>query len=184
MDLDVEDNVTSLKDSAGQYKVVKFLNFLRSDLGPDKNISLTLRGQDNAGGGSIVTWAPLCAPFVNTYNFMEYDMWVPQNASTASQIKADILAYIAAGIPKEKIVIGLMPGLSNSGRMNTTIADCQAIVNFVKSMGLAGVMMWDANRDMAGAANPDGTGCKADKFTHCLESLLFGDEFNNKAKNS
>ena len=186
VDLDIEDNVTSLKDSTGQYKVVKFLNYLRSDLGPDKNISLTLRGQDNAGGGSISTWGPLCKSYVNTYNFMEYDMWVPQGTSTADQIKADIKAYIACGIPPEKIVIGLMPGLSNGGRMNTTIADCQAIVAFVKSMGLAGVMMWDANRDIAGNSVPDGTGCASNKFTQSLEALLFGNnnnDYNTKAKN-
>lgn len=51
------------------------------------------------------------------------------------------------GVPREKIVWGLMPGYHDAANEYTSIDDAKNATYWAKEWGLAGVMTWDINRD-------------------------------------
>lgn len=92
---------------------------------------------------------------INAVNFMEYDIWVGEKGFV-EQIKEDIdKFYIHAwDIDPSKIVIGLMPG-KDDGKNHIRPEDAKELTEWAKKMKLQGIMIWDANRDYAGADNYD-----------------------------
>lgn len=135
VDLDIEDGINA---SSG---VVSFFKNLREDLGDTKTISLTVPGQDWAAQ----SWITACEPYVDCFNFMEYYLWLGSD-SLVDRIQSDVDTYINQWkIPPSKIQLGLMPGQSASN--NLTLDDAKELAQWAQSKGLAGLMMWDANRD-------------------------------------
>ena len=53
------------------------------------------------------------------------------------------------GVSPEKIILGLMPGLDDTGK-NMSLQDALNLTSFAISKGLTGVMTWDANNDARG----------------------------------
>lgn len=158
VDLDIEDHQT---DSTS---VVEFMKNLNQDLGSTE-ISLTVPGQD----WGAKNWITACAPYVTKLNFMEYDIWIPEGGSVVNRIEEDINTYINDwGIPANKIQLGLMPGKDDVNH-NLSLQDAKELGNWAVKKGLAGVMIWDINRDEAGI---DGQESLA--YTNALEKILEG----------
>ena len=110
-------------------------------------ISLTIPAQ-----GWNTYWQDLAinaAPIVDVINFMEYDLWL--GTDYVAQIKSDIQDYYIGqwGIPSNKICMGLMPGVDDKGA-DLTLAMTQDLTTWAKTQNLAGIMLWDMNRDYAG----------------------------------
>ena len=53
------------------------------------------------------------------------------------------------GVSPEKIILGLMPGLDDTGK-NMSLQDALNLTSFAVSKELAGVMTWDADNDAIG----------------------------------
>lgn len=159
VDLDIEDGQSTTSG------VVQFIQILRTDLDSSKTITLTVPGQD----WTAKDWIVAASQYVDSVNFMEYDIWVPGGGTEVSQIEQDINTYINDwGIPAGKIHLGLMPGPDDQGR-TLSIADAQALAQFAISKNLGGVMIWDLNRDFTGAG---GQGSLA--YTTAIEQILWG----------
>lgn len=147
-DLDIEEQQS---DKSFANKVLAVIQGIRSTL-PKTMMTLTIPGQ-----GWNTYWQPLAIgayTYVDAINFMEYDLWVGSDYVT--QIKSDITDYYinAWGIPSGKIVMGLMPGTDDQSRP-MTLDMTNTLVAFAKSQNLAGVMIWDMNRDFQGlGGNP------------------------------
>jgi chitinase len=160
VDLDIEDPQSM---SSG---VVPFIQALAKDM-PDKEISLTVPGQD----WGAQDWITACAPSVTAINFMEYDIWqgqgAPKGQVNVAQVESDISTYVNEwGIPAGKIHLGLMPGSDDMGA-HLTLAQAQQLTEFAKQQGLGGVMIWDANRDFQGL---EGNSSLA--YTTAIEEIL------------
>lgn len=164
VDLDIEDRPSG--DYADDMPI--FMEHLRNDLGDEKIITLTVPGQD----WGEETWIKSCMPYINTFNFMEYDIWVDSSKTEVEQIKSDIEEYINQwGIPPDKIQLGVMPGTDDMGR-NMNVDDVADLVKWAKSMGLAGMMTWDLNRDYEAK-----DGASSMYFSNTIEYLMgFGSE--------
>ena len=72
---------------------------------------------------------------------MAYDVY------TGYTYTSDVAALISAGVPANKICVGLMPGTDDLG-VFTSLSDVVSTGNYVLTNGLAGVMFWDLNRDL------------------------------------
>lgn len=130
---------------------------------PNTDLTLTVPGQP--WGQYWVELIQKSVADVDHVNFMEYDIWIdttgqgtggPKTYST--QIQWDINYYISnLGIPPHKIELGLMPGFDDIGN-KLTVSDAVALAKWAQSIGLAGVMTWDLNRDYAGL---EGAGSEA-----------------------
>ena len=59
----------------------------------------------------------------------------------------DFESFESIGVDKSQIVWGIMPGWNDSSNEFTHISDAKDAGNYVASNGLAGVVMWDINRD-------------------------------------
>jgi hypothetical protein len=90
---------------------------------------------------------------INVWQPMEYDLWISPENNYNLQIISDVLFYIANwNVPPNKIVLGLMPGVDDMGRI-LSLLDAQTMAGFAKTQKLAGLMIWDANNDGAGINN-------------------------------
>lgn len=152
IDFDIEDRgvAADFPDLASS-----LIKAIRQEL-PNTDITLTVPGQP---WGQY--WVPLIQKSVedvNHINFMEYDIWIDTSGdgtggtlkTYAAQIQWDINYYISnLGIPANKIELGLMPGMDDIGN-NLTLNDAVNLAKWAQSIGLAGVMTWDLNRDYAG----------------------------------
>jgi len=78
--------------------------------------------------------------YLNTISMMAYDAYTGYNYQT------DVQALLNMGVPASKIVVGLMPGKDDIGKM-TSLADITAAGQFVLQKGLGGLMFWDLDRD-------------------------------------
>ncbi|MGB8468403.1 MAG: cellulose binding domain-containing protein [Candidatus Babeliales bacterium] len=78
--------------------------------------------------------------YLNQINLMCYD------AGSSYSYQSDISALIAMGIPASIIVVGLMPGADDEGKV-TSVANIQTAADYIISQNLAGIMFWDLNRD-------------------------------------
>lgn len=143
-DLDIEEpNSDELQQKT--FSLIKSLRVLNSD----KIITLTVPGQ---GWNSY--WKPLSIEayrYLDYINFMEYYIKVNPNITFDEQIKTDIKDYYINqwNIPKDKICLGIMPGKSSAENVLTLdIAD--SLSSWANNESLAGVMLWDMNRDYCG----------------------------------
>ena len=59
----------------------------------------------------------------------------------------DFAELISLGVPKDKIVWGIMPGRHDAMSEYTTVDDAVKTAKYVMENGLGGVMYWDVNRD-------------------------------------
>ncbi|MCH9609680.1 MAG: hypothetical protein S4CHLAM45_00690 [Chlamydiales bacterium] len=73
-------------------------------------------------------------------NIMAYD------AYSGYSYKDDAKGLYDLGVPRDKIVIGLMPGLDDIGEM-TSLKQVKEAAEYVVKEGLGGIMIWDLNRD-------------------------------------
>ena len=156
LDLDIED-------APNPQDEIAFIHSLRTDLGPDKSISLTIPGQDSYVYTNIL---PFVKGDVTQFNIMEYDIWPGSNY--VDQIKADIQSLIASGVDPSQINLGLMPGKDDMGH-DLSVSDAANLAAFAKSDGLVGVFIWDADRDYQGI---DGNPSNA--YTDAIEQSFQG----------
>lgn len=98
-------------------------------------------------------------------NVMDYDgyAWVPPDhpacrwSSTATDsCYEDVMQSFAAIYPKNKLVMGLLIGAADDGKIITP-ADAATFSAWVKANGYRGVMIWDVNHDGAYAGVATGT---------------------------
>ncbi len=158
IDLDIEDG------NFDAQKAIDFIHDLRKDM-PDKLISLTVPGQ--AGVPPFSTLIPGVKNDVDTFNFMEYDIWPGDDF--VDQIEKDIQQYMSMwGISSKQIHLGLMPGKDDMGHQLSP-EDAMKLAKWAKSQNLGGVMIWDLNRD-----SEDISGQGSMIYTHDIEDILFG----------
>lgn len=143
-DLDIEE---PNKDGL-QQKAFSLIKSLRA-LNPDKILTLTVPGQ---GWNSY--WKPLSIEaysYLDYINFMEYYITVSPNITFDEQIKADIKDYYINqwNIPSNKICLGIMPGKSSAENI-LTLDMANSLSLWAANESLAGVMLWDMNRDYSG----------------------------------
>jgi len=134
VDFDFED-----RNSNGDLQV-GVITSLRSSL-PDKLLTLTVPAISHSYEPSRQVIASTTS-LISALNVMAYDTyWKDYNAS------ADFLAFTQIGVPKAKLVWGVMPGPSDCPHEFTSERDAYNIAHFVKSQEMAGVMIWSINRD-------------------------------------
>ena len=59
-------------------------------------------------------------------------------------------------MPREKIVWGIMPGGHDDPNEYTSLDDAVSAAEYVRDTGMAGVMVWDVNRDTDHRSGDDG----------------------------
>jgi hypothetical protein len=178
VDLDIESSNSS------EANVSSFIQDLRTDVGPDKIISLTIPGQGWSGFYHNLATDPNVMNAVSNYQFMEYDIWVGAD-SLENQIKADILTYTGKagtqapppndnqtcwGLPPSKVHLGLMPGPDDQ-KQNLTPQAAEDLAQFAKDQGLGGVMIWSEDRD-AGTDKSPPTGYPPFTFSNDILDVL------------
>lgn len=148
VDFDIEDASASVPaDFANQ--AASLINTLRS-LNKDLFISLTTPAQAWGSGMYQQSLLNLTIGNLNTWQPMEYDLWIDAANTYYSQIMWDINYYMNAWkVVPNKIVLGLMPG-NDDMKHNLSLQDALNLTQFAKTNGLQGVMTWDANIDSKG----------------------------------
>jgi hypothetical protein len=73
---------------------------------------------------------------------MAYDTY-----SLFYQVQNDIDELVKLGIPKSKIIIGLLQGCHDEPFNFTSVSDVINTASLVKRQGLAGIFLWSSNRD-------------------------------------
>jgi len=132
VDFDIEDYPAAELQS-------DLISYTRERLGSDALITYTPKAPAS-------TTLPYSEVIKESYadldgiNIMAYDAW------SGYSYQDDSLALVGMGVPKDIIVIGLMPGMDDVGH-ETTLQDVQSAANWVKSQGLGGIMFWSLNRD-------------------------------------
>lgn len=99
-------------------------------------------------------------PYFDYVSIMAYDNYVGYS------YQQDISALEAMGVPPNKIVLGLMPGRDDTGKM-TSVSDISAAASYVQQNGLKGIMFWDLNRD-----HENITGLGVDAATNTAWNIL------------
>ncbi len=178
VDLDVESASNS------EANVSSFIQDLRNNIGSGKILSLTIPAQGWSGFYHDLATDPNVVNAVDSFQFMEYDIWVGAD-SLEDQIKADILTYTGQagtpapppnnsttcwGLPPSKVHLGLMPGPDDQNQILTPQA-AEDLTQFAKDQGLGGVMIWSEDRD-AGTDNSPPTGYPAFTFSNDILNIL------------
>ncbi|TRY69348.1 hypothetical protein TCAL_06924 [Tigriopus californicus] len=135
VDFDVEDGGV---DGQLQMEVMKAV---RATCGDDFHISYTLpclSSQFEPWTSTLV----LSHQYLDAVNVMAYDYYWP-----GYSFDQDIAVLEGLGIPRSKMVFGLMPGHHDAGNEYTSLDEALNSTRFAKSSGLAGMMTWDINRD-------------------------------------
>jgi len=117
---------------------IALLQYVRSYL-PNSLISYTPKAPAS-------TTQPYAQVIQGAYSNLTSISIMAYDAYQGYSYKQDIAALISMGIPANKIVIGLMPGRDDIGG-ETTLQDVIIAANYVMSQNLAGLMIWDLNRD-------------------------------------
>ncbi len=157
VDLDIEEN------EGYSDEIVEFVYALRSDLGINSKITLTVRGQD----WSAKEWIKKCCEHVTAVTFMKCNIWVPAMGNLVTQIKDDINMYISEwGIPAHKLQLGLLPGFDEKEQF-LSVEDAKDLAKFARKEKLAAVVIRDLNNDFE-----DVTGEGSFVYTHSLEKIL------------
>jgi len=136
IDFDVEDGNPSASIQLDVYKAC------RSYLGSSKLMSYTIPATIEP----YDPWHTVLSQghsYFDAVNVMAYDVgWSGYNFT-----RDDLETLEALGVPPSKVVYGVMPGAHDVSSEYTSVQDAQNIAKYVKSNGLAGVMLWDVNRD-------------------------------------
>jgi hypothetical protein len=81
---------------------------------------------------------------------MEYDLWIESTFDYTRQIQYDIDFYLSTWhIDPAKIILGLMPGMDDSGQI-LTLQNALDLTQFSMDKSLQGVMIWNGNNDSVG----------------------------------
>jgi len=131
---------------------------LRS-LNSELYITLTTPGQAWAEGTYQESLLNMAMESIDAWQPMEYDLWLEPTEDRykltdayTNQIQSDIEYYLTTwSVPSNKIILGLMCGQDDMNHV-LTLQDALNLTEFVKSNGLKGMMIWDANIDGKGCA--------------------------------
>jgi len=135
IDLDVEDSAV-----AGDVQVV-LISHTRQLLGPSFHISYTIP----ALSAQYEPWLSTimgAIDHLDAVNIMAYDYYWD-----GYDISQDVEMLEIMGVPRDKMVYGLMPGHSDAPNEYTSLEDAENAARYAKEQGLGGVMTWDLNRD-------------------------------------
>lgn len=132
VDLDIEDY-------PGASLQIALIQNLRQVLGAQALISYTSKTPAS-------TTAPYDTVIQGAYGYLSSISLMAYDAYPGYRYQDDVMALISKGVPAAKIVVGLMPGYDDTG-VHTSVSDIQTTANFVLQDGLAGLMLWDLNRD-------------------------------------
>ncbi|NGX61182.1 MAG: Chitinase D [Chlamydiae bacterium] len=134
VDLDIEDYpAVDLQ--------VELIKRTREALGPDALLTYTPKAP-------AATTLPYCEVIAKSHEYLDGVHIMAYDAWEGYSYQEDSESLSLLGVPREKIVIGLMPGMDDIGGY-TSLEDIQDAVNWVKARGLGGIMLWDLNRDHA-----------------------------------
>jgi len=135
VDLDIESG------GASASLQMHLIQSLREQCGEDFHITFTIPALTY----SVEPWKTViteASQFMDGINIMSYDYyWAGYNYTM------DIQGLMELGVPKSKIVLGLMPGHHDAGNEYTSIEDAVEATRDAKQQGLGGMMTWDINRD-------------------------------------
>lgn len=148
VDFDIEDAASNVPSDFAN-NAASLINTLRS-LNNNLYITLTTAAQAWAQGTYQLPLLNLTIGNINAWQPMEYDIWVDSSSDYYNQIQYDVNYYLNVwSVPASKIILGLMPGLDDTGK-NLTLQDSLNLTTFARSAGLQGMMTWDANIDSKG----------------------------------
>lgn len=135
VDFDIEDGSTPANLQVIVYKTCREL------LGPEALISYTIpaSAENFDPYNTVIKQA---GQYFSAINVMCYDYYW-----SGYQPTQDFTALNNLGISNDKIVWGIMPGQADDPQEYVTASQAEAIAQQVQQLGLAGMMMWDANRD-------------------------------------
>ena len=147
-DFDIEDSYVNVPSNFAN-QAASLINTLKN-INPGLYITLTTPAQAWSQGCYQQNLLNLTIGNLNAWQPMEYDLWIESGSSYYYQIQYDINYYmINWGVNPAKIIIGLMPGLDDTGN-NLSLKDALNITSLAISKGIAGVMTWDADNDAKG----------------------------------
>lgn len=132
VDLDIEDN--SLANLQ-----IELLKNLRDLLGNTKLISYT-------AGTPASSTTKFKQVIQGGHTYMTYLTLMAFDAFPTYRYQDDITALVQMGVPITKIVVGLMPGNDDLGRL-TSVQDIATAATYVKQNNCFGMMEWSLNRD-------------------------------------
>ncbi len=165
VDFDIEDYYLNVPTNFAN-QAASLINTLRS-LNSGLYISLTTPAQAWATGCYQQNLLNLTIGNLNTWQPMEYDLWVESGSTYYDQIQFDINYYLSTWmVDPSKMILGLMPGSDDTSK-NLSLQDALNLTSFAVSKGLEGVMTWDANIDSTG---PDGNAPYA--YSLGIQSIL------------
>jgi chitinase len=135
VDFDIEDGSTPANLQVIVYKTCREL------LGPEALISYTIpaSAENFDPYNTVIKQA---GQYFSAINVMCYDYYW-----SGYQPTQDFTALNNLGISNDKIVWGIMPGQADDPQEYVTASQAAAIAQQAQQLGLAGLMMWDANRD-------------------------------------
>jgi len=157
VDFDIEDNSSNVPTNFAE-TASSIINTLRS-LNSELYITLTTPGQAWAEGMYQQSLLNMTIGNIDAWQPMEYDLWLEPTEDRykltdayTNQIQSDIEYYLTTwSVPSNKIILGLMCGQDDMNHV-LTLQDALNLTEFVKSNGLKGMMIWDANIDGKGCA--------------------------------
>jgi chitinase len=165
VDFDIEDSYGAVPSNFAN-QAASLINTLRS---LNKNLYISLTTPAQAWGAGMYQQSLLNATIGNldAWMPMEYDIWIDPSNTYAQQIQWDIDYYMKNwGVASSKLILGLMPGADDMGHV-LSLQDALNLTSFSKTLGLKGVMTWDANLDATGL---DGNAPYA--YTMGIEAML------------
>lgn len=135
VDFDIEDGSTPANLQVLVYQTCREL------LGSEALISYTIpaSSENFEPYSSVIKQA---GQYFSAINVMCYDYYW-----SGYDPLQDFAALNNLGITNDKIVWGIMPGQADDPNENVSASQAAAIAHQAQQLGLAGVMIWDANRD-------------------------------------
>jgi len=112
------------------------------------------------------TTQPYAAVIQGAYENLTSISIMAYDAYAGYSYKTDVAGLMQMGVPSSKIVVGLMPGRDDIGG-ETTLQDIVIAAQYIMSNDLAGMMLWDLNRD-----HEDLTGLGVDAATDAAYAII------------
>lgn len=153
VDLDIEDY------PAASLQIALIQNIRQ--LLPNANISYT-------PGTPCMTTLPFSDVIKGAHTYLSEISFMAYDYGPGYTYQQDVSAMLAAGVPSSKIVIGLMPGRDDGGRL-TSLSDISTAAQYAVTNHLGGLMFWDLNRD-----HENQTGLGVDAATNTAWPILHG----------
>lgn len=163
IDFDIEDGACS--SELQSYVIQRLKNLM-----PNIIISYTLPGtaENHEPYRSVIINSHSSIDF---FNVMAYDVYWPgynpiDNFDSISNL----------GVPKNKLVWGIMPGRHDAPNEFTSLQDAAVSAEYVLSHNMAGVMFWTFNRDTNHRTGGSGTifetGMEDGSYLECVSEVL------------